>query len=41
MTYHPAYLLRNPLDKARAWDDLRLALEVWRNAGVDGNPTPV
>lgn len=41
VTYHPAYLLRNPLDKARAWDDLRLALEVWRNAGVDGNPTPV
>ncbi len=27
VTYHPAYLLRNPLDKARAWDDLCLALE--------------
>src|SRR6185312_13089842 len=26
-TYHPAYLLRNPEDKARAWDDLCLALE--------------
>lgn len=24
-TYHPAYLLRTPADKARAWDDLVLA----------------
>ena len=22
VTYHPAYLLRNPLDKAKVWDDL-------------------
>jgi len=28
VTYHPAYLLRNPLDKARAWEDLCLAREV-------------
>jgi len=28
VTYHPAYLLRNPQDKARAWDDLCLAREV-------------
>ena len=27
VTYHPAYLLRNPADKARAWDDLCLAAE--------------
>jgi uracil-DNA glycosylase len=27
VTYHPAYLLRNPEDKARAWDDLCLALD--------------
>jgi uracil-DNA glycosylase len=27
VTYHPAYLLRNMADKARAWDDLCLALE--------------
>jgi DNA polymerase len=27
VTYHPAYLLRNPQDKARAWDDLCLARE--------------
>jgi uracil-DNA glycosylase family 4 len=28
VTYHPAYLLRQPADKARAWDDLCLAHEV-------------
>jgi DNA polymerase len=28
VTYHPAYLLRNPEDKGRAWDDLCLAREV-------------
>jgi uracil-DNA glycosylase len=28
VTYHPAYLLRNPQDKARAWEDLCLAREV-------------
>ena len=28
VTYHPAYLLRNPLDKARAWDDLCLAAAI-------------
>jgi uracil-DNA glycosylase len=27
VTYHPAYLLRNPEDKAKAWDDLCLAQE--------------
>lgn len=26
VTYHPAYLLRNPRDKARAWEDLCLAM---------------
>ncbi len=25
VTYHPAYLLRNPADKAKAWEDLLLA----------------
>ena len=25
VTYHPAYLLRNPADKRKAWEDLRLA----------------
>ena len=28
VTYHPAYLLRNLADKARAWDDLCLAAHV-------------
>jgi uracil-DNA glycosylase len=27
VTYHPAYLLRTPADKAKAWDDLCLAME--------------
>jgi DNA polymerase len=27
VTYHPAYLLRNPADKAKAWADLLLALK--------------
>ena len=27
VTYHPAYLLRNLEDKARAWDDLCLAAQ--------------
>lgn len=30
VTYHPAYLLRSPREKRRAWDDLRLALTVFR-----------
>jgi len=25
VTYHPAYLLRNPLDKGKAWEDLCFA----------------
>ena len=28
VTYHPAYLLRTPADKARAWEDLCLAASV-------------
>src|SRR5690606_1355728 len=27
-TYHPAYLLRSPGQKRRAWDDLKLALGI-------------
>jgi len=27
-TYHPAYLLRSPADKRKAWDDLRLACSI-------------
>jgi len=40
VTYHPAYLLRNPLDKARAWDDLRFALEIWRRCDTEGEHRP-
>jgi len=32
VTYHPAYLLRNPEDKARSWDDLCLAREILQTA---------
>jgi DNA polymerase len=32
VTYHPAYLLRTPTDKRKAWDDLKFAREVY--AGV-------
>jgi len=28
VTYHPAYLLRSPLEKRKAWQDLKLAHEV-------------
>ena len=28
VTYHPAYLLRNPIDKRKAWEDLLFALKV-------------
>ena len=30
VTYHPAYLLRNPQEKAKAWDDLCLAVAAAR-----------
>ncbi len=32
-TYHPAYLLRNPVDKGRAWADLCLAAAQQPEAG--------
>ena len=32
VSYHPSYLLRTPLDKARAWADLCLALDVVQRA---------
>jgi DNA polymerase len=28
VTYHPAYLMRNPIDKRKAWEDLLFAREV-------------
>ncbi|HEU4458741.1 MAG TPA: uracil-DNA glycosylase [Methylibium sp.] len=38
VSYHPAYLLRNPADKARAWDDLCLARETLAAAVADAPP---
>ena len=35
MTYHPAYLLRSPGEKRKAWEDLKLALGVLK--GADGD----
>ena len=32
VTYHPSYLLRTPLDKARAWTDLCLAVAVTQSS---------
>jgi DNA polymerase len=32
VTYPPAYLLRNPADKGKAWTDLCLALQVVQNS---------
>jgi DNA polymerase len=43
VTYHPAYLLRNLADKARAWEDLCFALRVMRELRGDtgaGGSTP-
>jgi DNA polymerase len=39
VTYHPAYLLRNLDDKARAWDDLCLAVNTAAQAGGQGLPS--
>lgn len=32
VTYHPAYLLRSPRQKRKAWEDLKLAMKVYRGA---------
>jgi DNA polymerase len=34
VTYHPAYLLRSPTQKRKAWDDLRLAKRLIQEASV-------
>lgn len=38
VTYHPAYLLRNLPDKARAWEDLCLAMRTLESAGATASP---
>jgi len=41
VTYHPAYLLRTPADKRKAWEDLKFArkvfLELTQGAVTDGH----
>lgn len=32
VTYHPAYLLRNPIDKRKAWEDLRIIRDFLQKA---------
>jgi DNA polymerase len=41
VTYHPAYLLRTPADKRKAWEDLKFARSVYQQLtqGTDGNRT--
>jgi uracil-DNA glycosylase len=36
-TYHPAYLLRNPADKRKTWDDVLEIMKVYRG---EYTPTP-
>jgi DNA polymerase len=36
VTYHPAYLLRSPGEKPKAWDDLKIALKVLEGARGHG-----
>jgi uracil-DNA glycosylase len=39
ITYHPAYLLRTPSDKRKAWEDLKFARATYaRITGGDGTP---
>ncbi len=40
VTYHPAYLLRNLPDKAKAWEDLLLARATVAQAASSGAPEP-
>jgi uracil-DNA glycosylase len=41
VTYHPAYLLRTPADKRKAWEDLKFARSVYQqltqSTATDGN----
>jgi DNA polymerase len=34
VTYHPAYLLRSPAEKRRAWQDLQFVLRTLRDGGA-------
>lgn len=41
VTYHPAYLLRNLPDKAKAWEDLCFARRLMREAQAAGRDLPL
>ena len=41
VTYHPAYLLRNLPEKAKAWEDLLFARRCLRKAAATGNQLPL
>jgi len=32
VTYHPAYLLRSPREKGKSWQDLQLAMKIYKQA---------
>ena len=36
VTYHPAYLLRSPVEKRKAWADLMLAMRTFARLQEDG-----
>lgn len=42
VTYHPAYLLRNPIEKRKVWEDLKLALQTYADLpqGSDAKASP-
>jgi DNA polymerase len=40
VTYHPAYLLRDPRQKKEAWKDLQMVMQ-YLGLNVPGKPTPV
>ena len=35
ITYHPAYLLRSPLEKAKAWQDLQMAMRLMNSSAAE------
>jgi len=37
VTYHPAYLLRSPAEKRKAWEDLKFARDFFKNTFVSGS----
>ncbi|MCP5328399.1 MAG: uracil-DNA glycosylase [Steroidobacteraceae bacterium] len=39
VTYHPAYLLRTPADKRKAWEDLKLARRVFGELAASSAPS--